>query len=878
MRFDLYSRAVGVFIALALLVSIGAAQTKRAGDASLEIVVKDQSGAVIHEALVQLVKDGKTQPAIQTNQKGEARIGRIAAGRYQLHVEAVGFKARDIEGEDLRPGSNRTEVTLEIDPIKADVEVSEEERVRNSDPNGPTFTNVMTAEQIAQLPDDPDELENAINQLAGPGAQMRVNGFRGGKLPPKSQIREIRFRLNPYAAENHDAGFGFVDIITKPGINSWHGSFNFGFRDEALAARQAFAKFRGPEQQRRFGLSLDGPLWKNHTSLFLNADGSLFYDAKTIVATLPTGQFSDLAFRPSRRLNLDARVEHALNKTHTSRFEYQRNAVLQNNLGVGDFDLLSRGFSQNQTEHILRLGDSGVLGKKIFNETRFQARWSDVEAQSVTSGQTILVPGSFNSGSAQRSGGRHLSEFEFDDNVDYAMKNHGLRFGIQAEAGSYSSNDSVNALGTFQFANLAAYQAGRPTQYTQRLGDPTVSYSQYQVGWYAQDDYRVRKDLTISLGLRQELQTNLGDKFNFAPRLGFVWAPRKGAITFRGGAGIFYDWFGSQVFEQTLRVNGQRQRDLVVTNPGYPNPLSGGTQQTLPASRIQGDLNMRNPYLVQASFGVETRPFNLVRLTTNYQYQRGVHLLRGRNLNAPIPGLGRPDPAVGNITDIESSGYSSAHRLTIGVGPAKFVNGFFWSANYLLMKNTNDGDSPFSFPIDNFNLRAERGPSPGDMRHFFSAFGSRKLIRGFSASAIINATSALPYNITTGFDNNGDTVINDRPLGVGRNSGRGAARWEVGTRLSWGKDFGPELKQTAGGGMQVKMVRIAGGGEGGAAAPSIGVGGTKRFRLELYAQAFNLFNHTNLGSFSGLQTSPFFGHATSAQLPRRLELGTRFNF
>ena len=112
-------------------------------------------------------------------------------------------------------------------------------------------------------------------------------------MPPKSQIREIRFRLNPYAAENHDAGFGFVDVITKPGVNSWHGSSNFGFRDESLNGRQAFAKFRGPEQQRRFGLSLDGPLRKNHTSLFLNADGSLFFDAKTIVATLPTGPFSD---------------------------------------------------------------------------------------------------------------------------------------------------------------------------------------------------------------------------------------------------------------------------------------------------------------------------------------------------------------------------------------------------------------------------------------------------------------------------------------------------------------------------------------------------------------------------------------------------------
>jgi len=865
-----------VLIILAVC-SFGVAQTKSQVEASLEVIVRDPSGALIHNARVQLVRNGKRESTAQTNDKGEARFNRVAAGHYQVHVEAPGFKFVDIDVLDLHAGSNRTEVTLEIEPIKADVKVEDEARVKNSDPNGPTFTNVMTAEQIAQLPDDPDEFENAINQLAGPGAQIRVNGFRGGKLPPKSQIREIRFRLNPYAAENHDAGFGFVDVITKPGVNSWHGSFNFGFRDESLNGRQSFAKFRGPEQQRRFGLSLDGPIWKNRTSLFLNADGSLFFDAKTIVATTPSGPVSDLAFRPSRRLNFDARVEHAVNKTHTGRFQYQRNASVQNNLGVGDFDLPSRGYSQEQTEQIVRLADSGVVGKKIFNETRFQARWLETDARSNTIGQTILVPGFFNSGSAQRSGGRDQLEFELADNADYALKDHGVRFGIQLETGRYRSNDSVNRLGTFQFANLAAFEAGRPTQFTQRIGDPSVSYSQYQFGWYIQDDYRLRKNLTISYGVRQEVQSNLGDNFNLAPRLGFVYAFGKGgSITLRGGAGVFFDWFGAQTFEQTLRVDGQRQRDRIVTNPGYPDPFSGGTQQTLPPSRIQKDPALELPYIMQGSLGLEARPFNMFRLTTNYQYQRGVHLLRGRNLNAPLPGIGRPDPTAGNITDIESSAYSSVHRLMINVGPAKFVNGFFWSANYLLMKNTNEADSPFSLPVNNFDLRAERGASAGDLRQLVSAFISRKLSKTLSASAIIQGTSALPYNITTGFDNNGDTVFNDRPAGLGRNSARSTARWEIGARLSWGMDFGPEQKQTAGGGgMQVRMVRA--GGEG-AAPPSISTGGAKTFRLELYAQAYNLLNHTNLLAFSGVQTSPFFGHATSAQLPRRMEVGTRFNF
>ncbi|HEY6242967.1 MAG TPA: carboxypeptidase-like regulatory domain-containing protein [Pyrinomonadaceae bacterium] len=862
-------RSIAGIVAFLFAVQICHAQNT----ATLDVIVRDPSGALISKAQVQLLVNNKQQSIVQTNQKGEARFNRLQVTEYQIHVEAPGFKTFETT-VTMKPGGNRIELPLEIGVIKADVSVAEEAAVRNTNPNGPAFSNVLTEEQIAQLPDDPDEFENAINQLAGPGAQIRVNGFKGGKLPPKSQIREIRFRLNPYAAENHDAGFGLVDITTKPGVNSWHGSFNFGFRDEAMNARQPFAKFRGPEQQRRFGLSLDGPLWKNRTSLFLNTDGSLFYDAKTIVATLPTGEFSDLAFRPSRRLNLDARIEHAVNKTHTARFQFQRNAVLQMNLGVGDFDLAARGYSQDQTEYIARAADSGVFGKKFFNEIRLQTRWTDIETKSVSVGRTLLVPGAFNDGSAQRFGNRDQFDFEVADNVDYALEKHGIRFGVQVEGGHYTSSDSTNAFGTFQFADLSAYLAGVPTQFTQRIGDPSVSYSQYQTGWYVQDDYRVKKNLTVSYGIRQELQTNGPGKFNLAPRLGFVWSPfKKANVTIRGGSGIFYDWIGAQTYEQTLRVNGQRQSDLIVSNPSYPNPFIGGIQTIPPASRIQFDSELQQPYIIQSSLGLETTALKKVRLMTNYQYQRGIHMLHGINLNAPISGI-RPDATIGNVTNIESSAYTSVHRLMVGVGPAKFINGFFWNVNYLFMRSTNEADSPFSLPSNNFNLRADRGPSANDFHHLISAFINKRLKKGFAASAIVHATSALPYNITTGFDDNKDTVINDRPLGVKRNSARGAPRWEIGSRFSWGKDFGPE--QQAAGGPQVRMVRIGGGD--GAAPPSIGMGGTKKYHLEFYAQAFNLLNHTNLGVFNGVQTSPYFGQATSAQGPRRMEIGTRFNF
>src|SRR6185436_11508515 len=143
-----------------------------------------------------------------------------------------------------------------------------------------------------------------------------------------------------------------------------------------------------------------------------------------------------------------------------------------------------------------------------------------------------------------------------------------------------------NYLGTYTFASLADYDARQPSTWSRRSGDPLVVYSQWQAGLFIQDDWRARKNLTVSAGLREELQTHLGDRWNFSPRAGLTWSPfRNGKTTVRAGGGVFRDWLDSETFEQTLRVDGVRQQDVVVRNPGYPNPFAGGAdQQILPPS------------------------------------------------------------------------------------------------------------------------------------------------------------------------------------------------------------------------------------------------------------------------------------------------------
>jgi hypothetical protein len=866
-------------IALATLATNTLAQINAAGQAknasSLRVVVLDPSGAAVVAATVHL-KTASLEQTLQTDERGEAVFPRLPAGAYQLKVSADGFAARQFHNNSLKDGGNRFEVKLEVEGVKEDVTVAQDKREKNLDPRGNAFSSVLTTEQIAALPDDPEEFEQAIRNMGGPGAALRVNGFRGGKLPPKSQIREIRFRMNPYSADSHESDFMSIDVLTKPGANDWHGSVNFGFRDEALNARNAFAPVRGAEQLRRFGFSLDGPLWRNHTSLFLSGDGNSAYESKTIVAALPDGNFSDLIRRPSKTLNLSARVEQVLSKTHTLRAEYQRNANRFDNLGVGDFDLPERAFTNDTAEHLLRFADTGTIGRRLVNEVRFQTRWQEVMKSSASNAPTVIVQNAFTSGGAQIQGLRNLREIEFADNVDFVFGNHSMRAGLLYEFGSYRSDERQNANGTFVFSGLEAFRNHRPTTFTARSGNPLVDYSRHEVGLYLQDDFKLSKSLSLSFGLRYESQSNLSDKNNFAPRFALAWSPFKdGKTTFRAGAGVFYGWIQSDVTEQILRVDGERQSDLIVQNPGFPDPLAGGTQITLPSSRILLDSQIQMPTVRQFSFGVQRQLGGLGQMFANYFSQRGKHQLRGHNINAPVGGA-RPNPAFGNITQVESTAGSSMQGLSINLNIAKPQKRFFSAFNYFWSKATNEADSPFGLPADNFNLRTERGPSAGDVRHRFFAMVNYQLPMNLRVGTIFQASSALPYNITTGFDDNGDTVSNDRPAGVGRNSARGAGRWDVGTRLSWGFGFGKPKESAGGGGPQIRVLRSGDadvlGGMGGVALAN------KRWRGELYVQAYNIFNHANRTNFSGVQTSPFFGQATSALAGRRIESGMRFSF
>ncbi|MGH9915019.1 MAG: carboxypeptidase regulatory-like domain-containing protein, partial [Pyrinomonadaceae bacterium] len=538
----------------------------------LLVNVHDQNGAVIVGVVVSVKSESGQEYTSQTNQRGEVLIENLAEARYFFKAEATGFDKFEIPDMQIKKGINRYKIELGVVRIKESVNVKQSEQEQRTDPRGDVFTTILNEAQIATLPDDPEAFEQALKDIAGPGAIIRVNGFSDGKLPPKSQIRQIRFRRDSYAAENHELGFVYVDISTKPGLGRWRGGVNFGFADESLNARNAFVPRRAPEQYRRFGLDLSGPLISNKTSLFLSASGGLAYDVTNIFTALPNGLFADQVTRPSRNLSFQTRLEHTPKNNRNLFFEYQYNTLNREQLGVGGYNLSDRAYSSLTTENLVRFGEFDAIGNRLYNEFRAQVRLQDADMRSVSEAPAIIVQNAFNSGGAQISSDTRNLNFDIKDDIDFSAGHHAMRAGARLESKNYRDMALQNQFGTFIFARLADFQDGRPILFTQRTGVPLVRFTQNQLALYWQDDFRVRQGLNISYGLRYELQNNQSDKSNFAPRLGFAYAPfKRGSTTIRGGAGIFYNWFEPSTFEEVLRVDGERQRDIVIHNPGFPD-------------------------------------------------------------------------------------------------------------------------------------------------------------------------------------------------------------------------------------------------------------------------------------------------------------------
>ena len=280
--------------------------------------------------------------------------------------------------------------------------------------------------------------------------------------------------------------------------------------------------------------------------------------------------------------------------------------------------------------------------------------------------------------------------------VDYARGAHAWRVGMLLEAGRYHTNNRSNYLGTFTFASLDDYLAGRPASYTRRFGDAEVRFGNRQVGAYLQDDFRLARSVLISYGMRFEGQSLASHSVNLLPRAGLTWSPfRTGSSTLRGGWGRFADWISVDAYERSLVVDGLRQHDIHVRNPEYPDPGSSG--DVGPRERYLFAAGMGLPTSVGMSVGLEQQVTRGFRLYGTYSHRVGRHILRGVNLNAPVDGE-RPEKAFANVVQATGEAGSRAHVVTAQAVRMRPQGRIEVAAAYAFTRSESNTAGPFSIP------------------------------------------------------------------------------------------------------------------------------------------------------------------------------------
>jgi hypothetical protein len=411
-----------------------------------------------------------------------------------------------------------------------------------------------------------------------------------------------------------------------------------------------------------------------------------------------------------------------------------------------------------------------------------------------------------------------------------------------------------------------------------------------QAGVYIQDDIRVRKNLSLSPGLRYEVQTHLRDYGAFGPRMGVTYAPFKsGKTSLRASWGIFYDWFGSSIYEQSLRVDGFRQQELIISNPVYPNAGSAGVVSSTNKYLVDPNLSMsRNQRL---SAGIDQTFTPRLRISATYSYTMIDHAFRGENLNAPVNGV-RPDPNFANVIRVLSDGEGRAHSLQVNgswqfaapsaaLQAARFnIRRGSINLNYGTSHVRNNYDGAFQTPASG-DIANEWGPSNGDIRNRVGISINSSALKNLNVGMNASAASGSPYNIITGRDDNGDLIFNDRPAGYERNAGRGQGTWNVNANLSYNFTFGHNKNAAPGGGMPSGPIMIMGGGVARAIETMVRAGMQAppgRYRMSIFISAFNVTNHANKFGWVGNMQAKNFGSYTALQGVRQINIGVNFGF
>src|SRR6185503_1744019 len=311
--------------------------------------VLDELGGAIVGVSVTAINAQGAEKTVVTNDGGTYTINGLAPGKYTVRAVGSGFSIYENAEVEIAPAKvQQLDIILKVTIEEQKVTVAADSRNLSTEADNNAGAIVLKGDDLDSLPDDPDDLAAALQALAGPsagpnGGQIFIDGFSGGRLPPRAAIREIRVNSNPFSAEYDRLGLGRIEILTRPGSDRFRGQASFNFNDDALNSRNPFAPNRPPHQSRQYGGNFGGPISKGKASFFVDFDKRDVDDEAVIVARVLDANndivnFNETVPVPNRRTSFSPRVDFQINPNHTvvSRYSFSKNQRIG---GVGGFNL-----------------------------------------------------------------------------------------------------------------------------------------------------------------------------------------------------------------------------------------------------------------------------------------------------------------------------------------------------------------------------------------------------------------------------------------------------------------------------------------------------------------------------------------------------------
>jgi hypothetical protein len=903
------NRLTGIF----LFIALSTTGELLAQSCTVNGTVLDPSGAAIVGADVEL--QAAREEHTTTGQHGSFAFPCAGNEPYQITVHAEGFAESQLRGK----GPANLTVHLRIADVHTDIEVGENGGVSVDADHG-AGTHTLTAQDLQGMADDPDDFKRQLQVLAAtsggaPGqAIITVDGFQNSStLPPKSSIASIRVNPDMFSAEYDKPPYqgGRVEIFTKPGRDSLHGALFFTDSDSSVNATDPFALSSTPAGKRRYGFEFGGPIRKQKSDFFLALERRDIHEFNVVNAVVLNSQGDETTANenvsaPQRLWIGSVRTDWQLNPKNMLAATYSANLNDSDNVGSGGLALAEAGYNSTVSEQNLRLTDIFTLSPTLLHETHIGFTWKNTSDVPVSSAASLQVAGAFTGGGATAG---HLQnrerDLEVDDDVMWSHHKHQVKMGVASLGILVHDYDPDTFNGAFVFGGglaptldnsgqqiaisgleqyrrtLLALPGGVPTTYNVTQGTPLVPFAQWRVALFAQDQWSVRPNLSLALGLRYALQTSPASFGNLVPRIGLAWSPdhkQRWVIHVRGG--LFSSPVTPDVTTEAYRLNGLRQTQTLLYSPSFTEPLVPAPSTIAVATTRQFAANLGQTWSFQSQLGVERELPQHWHVQANLFDAQAWDTLRSRNINAPLVSNNTTNPLLAprpiapgkNIFQFEQSGHLHGQVVFVGADQHSYKRfGIF--VGYLYFNLKTDADSATLFPQSSYSNSGETARASWESTHRLFAIGQLNLPEKLSFTSQFDASSGDPYNVVTGMDNNGDGVFNDRPS-LAAQQGTGTYQTPFGLLNTTG--INGSLARNAG--TMPTLIHLDTNLSRTFELHSHGLAADRHQSVTLNARSANLLNHTNVTTVGSVVGSPTFAQPLAAEAARRVEFGIRYTF